>query len=116
MSEPTQPKQKFSHHCEKCDYTATRPKEWLLHIETKKHIRGGGAKPKICTICNEEFVTHWMCKMHILKIHESKEVRAKCKYYCAHCDLIFYAQKYLDKHINGKIHQNLMKALESIKN
>jgi len=44
MSEPTQSKQKFSHHCEKCDYTATRPKEWLLHIETKKHIRGEGAK------------------------------------------------------------------------
>jgi len=109
-----QTKNKFTNYCEKCRFNATRPSEWLIHIETSKHKRNGQAKNKICNICNIEFTTHWICKMHILKIHESKEERSKCKYYCNTCDYVFFSKLYLDKHINGKIHQNLFKALNSM--
>ena len=106
-------KHKFTRRCEKCNFNATRPAEWLIHIETKKHKRNGEAKTKLCNICNIEFTSHWICKTHILKIHETREVRSKCKYYCESCDYVFLSKLYLDKHINGKIHKNLVKALES---
>jgi len=52
--------------------------------------------------------------MHILKIHNTKEERSKCEYYCDTCDYIFFSKVYLDKHINGIVHINLVKALNSI--
>jgi hypothetical protein len=109
-----QTKKKFTHYCEKCNFNATRPAEWLIHIETNKHKRDGKAKSTICDICNVELKTHWICKMHVLKIHASKEERSKSKYYCDTCDLVFFSKLYLDKHNDGKIHKNLVKALNSI--
>lgn len=53
--------------------------------------------------------------MHKLKFHASIEERSKMKYYCKECDLVFFSQLYMDKHTNGKIHKNLIKALEIIK-
>ena len=107
-------RKRFNHRCEKCNFNATRPAEWLIHIETKKHKRNGEPKSKICNICNKEFTSHWICKMHILKIHNTKEERSKCEYYCDTCDYIFFSKVYLDKHINGIVHMNLVKALNSI--
>jgi hypothetical protein len=111
-----QPRKKFSHHCEKCDFNASSPAEWLIHIETKKHKRDGEPKSKICSICDIEFTSHWIQKMHVLKIHQTQEERAKHKYYCGICDYVFLSDLYLNKHLEGKIHKNLAKALESIKN
>jgi len=51
-------RKRFTHHCEKCNFNATRPAEWLTHIETKKHKRNGQPKSKICNICNKEFTSH----------------------------------------------------------
>jgi hypothetical protein len=106
---------RFNHTCETCNFIATRPCEWLMHIESNKHKRNGMNKTKICDICNVEFKTHWIQKMHKLKIHASIEERQKMKYYCKDCDLIFFSKLYLDKHTDGKLHKNLIKALESIK-
>ena len=107
-------KKKIDYFCEKCNFNATRPAEWLIHIETNKHKQDGKPKSKICNICNVEFKTHWINKMHQLKIHASVEERKKCKYYCSQCDLVFFSKLYLDKHSSGKIHTNLVKALNSI--
>jgi len=52
--------------------------------------------------------------MHKLKIHASVEERAKMKYYCKECDVVFFSKLYLDKHTDGKIHKNLIKALATI--
>ena len=106
---------RFNHICESCDFIATRPCEWLLHIKTDKHLRDGKIKTKLCEICNIEFKTHWIQKMHKLKFHAPIEERTKMKYYCKECDFIFFSKLYMDKHINGKIHKNLIKALETIK-
>ena len=106
-------KLKFEKYCENCNYTATRPCEWLNHINTDKHNRDGKMKTTICNICNTTFKTHWIQKMHILRIHASQEERSKQKYYCIDCDLIFFSKLYLDKHTDGKIHQNLIKANNS---
>ena len=106
---------RFNHKCEPCNFIATRPCEWLIHINSEKHLREGKTKTKLCEICNIEFKTHWIQKMHKLKFHATIEERAKMKYYCKECDLFFFSNLYMDKHINGKIHKNLIKALESIK-
>lgn len=105
---------RFNNTCEPCNYTATRPSEWFIHIESEKHKRNGQAKTTVCDICNIIFKTHWIQKMHKLKIHATEEERAKMKYYCKECDLVFFSKLYLDKHINGKIHKNLVKALAII--
>ena len=105
---------RFNHTCEHCNYTATRPSEWLIHIESEKHKRNGQTKTKVCDICNTEFKTHWIQKMHKLKIHATEEERAKMEYYCKECDVFFFSKLYLDKHVNGKIHKNLIKALSTI--
>lgn len=106
---------RFNHKCEPCNFIATRPCEWFIHIKSEKHLRNGQTKSKLCEICNIEFKTHWIQKMHILKFHASIEDRAKMKYYCKECDLFFFSKLYMDKHITGKIHLNLIKALEMIK-
>jgi hypothetical protein len=105
---------KFTHYCEKCKFQANRPAEWLIHIETQKHKRDGKVKSTICTICDTEFKTHWICKMHVLKLHAPKEERSKCKYYCDTCDVVFFSKLFLDKHCSGKVHLNLVKALNSL--
>jgi hypothetical protein len=53
--------------------------------------------------------------MHVLKIHGTIEERSKQKYYCNVCDYVFFSKLYLDKHTNGIVHKNLVKALDSIK-
>lgn len=106
---------RFNHKCDTCDFTATRPCEWFLHIKTNKHLRRGQAKTKICDICNVEFATHGVLKLHKLKIHASVEERSKMKYYCKECDIVFLSKQFMDTHINGKIHKNLIKALDIIK-
>jgi hypothetical protein len=112
--EITVTKKRFQQICVKCNFTANRPKEWLIHIETNKHKQDGHPKCKKCDICNTIFANHWIQKMHKLKIHSSSEERAKSPYYCSICDLVFISPLYLEKHINGKIHINLAKALDNI--
>jgi hypothetical protein len=112
--ENTNIRKRFKHFCEKCNFHANRPSEWLLHIETEKHKRDGQQKSKICDICNLELKSHWIQKIHKLKLHSTIEERSQQKYYCADCDYVFVSKLYYDKHIEGKIHKNLIKALNSI--
>ena len=51
-------------------------------------------------------------KNHYLVIHDTKEERSKQKYYCTDCDQVFFCSLYMDKHMNGKIHKNLILALK----
>ena len=82
MENNTTKSKRFNHTCESCNFIATRPSEWLMHIESDKHKRNGMLKTKVCEICNTEFKTHWIQKMHKLKMHASIDERQKMKYYC----------------------------------
>jgi ABC-type cobalamin/Fe3+-siderophores transport system ATPase subunit len=42
------------------------------------------------------------------------EERAKQKYYCSLCDVVFFCKAYQDKHLNGKVHMNKIKIQESL--
>ena len=47
---------RFKHTCEPCNFTATRPCEWLLHIKSEKHLRNGKPKTSKCSICDYETI------------------------------------------------------------
>ena len=50
----------------------------------------------------------------MLAIHSTAEERSKQKYYCSFCDVVFLSKLYLDKHNSGKIHNNVVKALDEL--
>ena len=108
-------KKNLNLYCEKCDFQAIRPAEWLRHIETKKHLRNGQKISSNCEFCNKSFISPFSLKIHTLTFHSTVDERRGYKYYCSVCDLVFISQLYMKKHLNGKIHKNLEKAINSIK-
>jgi hypothetical protein len=104
-------RKKFTRVCEKCNFTANRPKEWIIHVDTNKHKRDGNNKSVYCVACDKTFKTHWINKMHQLKFHASIDERKKCKFYCSNCDLVFFSKLYMDKHLSGIKHKNMIDAL-----
>lgn len=101
-------------YCECCKFQATRPSEWLIHIESNKHKRDGKPKTKICNICNKEFANHFIMKIHMLSTHASREEKLKHKYYCKVCDIIFLSELYYIQHNKGKKHNNMVKILNML--
>ena len=97
-------------NCELCNYTTIKPSDWIKHINSAKHQRGGVRKTKNCEICNKDFFSHWSLKHHILVTHQTKEERMKQKYYCSDCDQVFFCKLYRDKHMIGIKHMNIIKA------
>jgi hypothetical protein len=71
-----------------------------------KHLRNGKKKISICNICKYESVSHWNLKLHILSQHSTLDERKAHKYYCECCDLVFFCETYMNKHLNGKVHKN----------
>jgi hypothetical protein len=59
-----------------------------------------------------EFYSHWNLKYHNLTNHSTIEERKLQKYYCNDCDQVFFCSLYMQKHMNGKIHKNLILALK----
>ena len=102
---------KKTFNCELCNYTTIKPSDWIKHINSGKHQRNGNKKTKKCDICDIEFVCHWNYKNHNLVVHETKEERAKQKYYCSDCDQVFFCSQYMKKHLEGKRHKNYILAL-----
>ena len=101
--------------CQNCNFQATRPAEWLIHIDTEKHKRGGIKKIKDCTICNMTFTNHFAYKIHTLSQHATKEERSQYKYYCNVCDKVYISELYLLQHNKGKQHSNMIKTITSLK-
>ena len=100
---------KFKQVCDKCNYTANKPFEWIKHIKTEKHNREGEKKESKCLICDNIFVSKWALNQHNLIHHSTKEERSKHKYYCNYCDVVFFMEKNYTKHNSGKIHDNMVK-------
>ena len=84
----------------------------LIGLKSAKHQRNGNKKQKKCDICDIDFVSHWNYKNHYLVVHDTKEERAKQKYYCIDCDQVFFCSQYMKKHMEGKKHENYVLALK----
>ena len=103
----------YTNFCEKCNFTAIKPSDWLRHIETEKHKRDGEKKMAKCDKCDIEYSSNWSLNQHYLIYHATKEEREKHKFYCKQCDVVFFSKIYMIRHMNGKVHKNLEKALNS---
>ena len=93
-------------YCELCDYKTVRTYDFVRHLKSKLHERGGVPKINECKTCNIIFSTHQSLKHHNLTTHATKEERSKSKYYCDTCDYVFISKLFYDKHINGTKHKN----------
>jgi hypothetical protein len=96
------------YNCEYCKFSCNTPSEWIKHIESKKHLRKGEKVIHICSVCDYKTNSMWNFKLHKLSQHSSKEERSKSKYYCNVCDLVFFSPLYMNKHMNGIRHKNLL--------
>jgi hypothetical protein len=94
--------------CECCKYYCNTPSDWLKHLGSKKHMRKGEQINHKCTLCDYETSSMWNYKLHQLSQHSTKEERAKSKYYCELCDQVFFSPLYMDKHMKGIRHKNIM--------
>ena len=100
--------------CECCNFTTNKPSYWLKHTQSQKHQRYGEKKIHNCKFCEYSTRTSWNMKAHILSQHATKEERLKQKYYCNDCDRVFFSSLYMINHMNGKRHNNYIKALEEL--
>jgi len=98
--------------CKFCNYSTDYPCDWIKHTDSDKHKRRGQKKTHNCSQCEYETKSKWNMDIHIMSVHSTKEQREISKYYCKECDQIFFCKLYLDKHISGKKHKNVVKANE----
>jgi hypothetical protein len=103
----------FKYYCDTCKHGSNSNSDYLKHIKSKKHERGG-LKPKKCLICNFEYFNHWNLKQHHLTQHSTIEERKKQKYYCDICDTVFFCKLYMDRHMKGKKHNNTIECNNEI--
>jgi ribosomal protein L37AE/L43A len=102
-------------YCEICDFQAIRPIEFIRHVETKKHQRNGiKIKDSVfkCDECDKILANHFSYKIHMMQQHATIEEKMNQKYYCEICDTVFISKLYMDKHIAGKKHNNIIKSIE----
>jgi len=96
-------------YCDLCKFQSTRLAEWKRHIITEKHKRNGIPKTKHCDICNKDFITHFLLKIHYLTYHATTNEKNKHKHYCSICDSIFISQLDLSRHLFGRGHNIIVK-------
>ena len=95
----------FKYYCEKCNHGSNSNSDFLKHIKSNKHIRGG-LKQKICLECNRECFNHWNLKQHNLTQHSTLEEREKgFKYYCKICDYGSISKDLFERHLNTDRHK-----------
>jgi hypothetical protein len=96
------------YNCEKCKYSTDTKLNWLYHLDSNKHKRGGKLLTDTCSECNYVATNHWNLKYHIASQHSTIEERKKQKYYCNICDTVFFCKLYMDKHNEGKKHKKML--------
>jgi hypothetical protein len=98
--------------CEKCNFSAETPSEFLRHLNSKKHLRGGVRVNELehcCDLCDYKTNNPYHIKIHKVRVHgTTEEKKNKCPYYCETCDIGFFAKLFNDKHIKSKTHKNMI--------
>jgi hypothetical protein len=99
----------YKYKCEICNYNTNVKTSWQLHTMSERHNRNGKKKSTKCNICDYESTSHWNIKLHILSKHSTLEERKNHKYYCDICDTVFFCKLYMERHLQGKKHNKLLK-------
>ena len=106
-------------YCEICQFQAIRPAEFIRHVNSNKHKRNGvKIKDTIyrCDKCDKILANHFSYKIHQIQIHGTLEEKLKQRYYCEICDKVFISKLYMDNHINGIRHANVLKSVKLLEN
>jgi hypothetical protein len=100
------------YYCKFCNYGTNYSSDWIKHSETAKHLRLGKKINHKCNQCEYESHSHWNLKLHNLSKHSEQKDREKSKYYCKTCDQVFFSELFYNKHIFGKKHLNVVRAIK----
>jgi len=102
--------------CELCNFKTLSTSAIIKHYETNKHKNKLNPISNKCTKCDYEASNKWNLNLHITSQHLEKEDKLRSKLYCNICDTIFFSDKYLIKHNEGKKHKNQLKYHQIINN
>lgn len=102
--------------CDLCDFKTLSTSAIIKHYETNKHKNKLNPISTKCTKCNYEASNKWNLNLHMSSQHLELDDKKKSKFYCDICDTIFFSDKYLIKHNEGKKHKNQLKYNEIINN
>ncbi len=110
-----EPKKKLNLFCQICNFQANRPAEFIRHVDSNKHKRNG-VKIKDttfkCSECDKILVNHFSYKIHKIQMHGTIEEKRKQRYYCEQCDIVFISKLYMESHLAGKKHNNILKSIK----
>jgi len=101
--------------CEICKFQAVRPAEFIRHVESNKHKRNGvKIKDTIykCVKCDKILANHFSYKIHQIQMHASLEEKQKQRYYCEICYVVYISKLYMDNHLIGIRHNNMLKSIK----
>ncbi len=102
--------------CEICNFKTLSTSALIKHLETNKHKNKINPISTKCSYCGYEGKNKWNLNLHIKSQHTNKDNKNTIKYYCKLCDTVFFCEKYLLKHNEGKKHNNNIKLNQLINN
>ena len=83
--------------CPCCEFTASRPVNWALHIDN--HHPEHGEKKFFCKKCQKGFIFKLSCTYHYCKNSDKRRNPAKLK--CLSCDKTYLTKQSMDNHIKS---------------
>ena len=95
--------------CELCDFKTLSTSAIIKHYETNKHKNKLNPISTKCSKCDYQASNKWNLNLHMSSQHLELDDKKKSKFYCEICDTIFFSEKYLIKHNEGKKHKNQLK-------
>jgi len=102
--------------CETCNFKTLSTSALIKHLETNKHKNKLNPISTKCKYCEYDGKNKWNLNLHMKSQHSNIEDKDNVKYYCKLCDTIFFSEKYLLKHNEGKKHNNNIKLNQLMNN
>ena len=102
--------------CDICNFKTLSTSAIIKHLETNKHKNKLNPVSTKCEKCDYEAKNKWNLNLHIKSQHLENNEKNNVKYYCKLCDTIFFCEKYLNKHNEGKKHNNNLKLNQLMNN
>lgn len=92
--------------CETCNFKTLSTSALIKHLETNKHKNKLNPISTKCKYCDYDGKNKWNLNLHIKSQHSDIDNKDNIKYLCKLCDTVFFCEKYLLKHNEGKKHKN----------